>query len=115
MLNKIENDAVTINESAVKRITSITKKEENNVILRISVNGGGCSGFQYDFTFDSDIAEDDIIIENNEARIVVDPVSMNFLKGSEVHYVNELIHSKFEIRNPNATSSCGCGVSFSVF
>jgi len=84
------------------------------MMFRIAVNGGGCSGYQYEFTFDDTRTEDDILVERDGARLLVDQVSLDFLGGSEVDFVEGLMGSHFEIKNPNAKSSCGCGTSFSV-
>jgi iron-sulfur cluster assembly accessory protein len=100
--------------SAAKRIAALTAAEGEGVMFRIAVNGGGCSGFQYDFSFDSARADDDILIEQDGARLLVDQVSLEFLGGSEVDFVEGLMGAHFEIKNPNAKSSCGCGTSFSV-
>ncbi len=82
--------------------------------LRIAVEGGGCSGFQYEINLESTILHDDLVLTNNQASIVIDPVSLDFLSGATIDFQEELIGSKFVINNPNATSSCGCGTSFSV-
>ena len=82
--------------------------------MRVAVTGGGCSGFQYDFCFDDSQAEDDLLIARDGAKVLIDPVSLDFLKGAEIDFVEEMIGAAFKINNPNATSSCGCGTSFSV-
>ncbi len=82
--------------------------------LRIAVEGGGCSGFQYEINLESTILHDDLVLTNNQASVVIDPVSLDFLSGATIDFQEELIGSKFVINNPNATSSCGCGTSFSV-
>ena len=106
---------VTISEKAAKRIAALTAHEaEDGYMLRIAVTGGGCSGFQYNFTFDNVKNDDDIVIERNGAKVVVDEISREYLAGAEVDFVEDLIGSAFAIRNPNATASCGCGNSFSV-
>jgi len=78
------------------------------------VTGGGCSGFQYDFCIDEARADDDLLIARGRAKVLIDPVSLDFLKGAEIDFVEEMIGAAFRINNPNATSSCGCGTSFSV-
>ena len=83
-------------------------------MLRVTVEGGGCSGFSYKFDFADTINTDDIVIERDGAKVVIDEMSLPFLDGSEIDYVNELIGASFKIHNPNATASCGCGTSFSV-
>ena len=83
-------------------------------MLRVSVEGGGCSGFQYKFDVEREKAEDDLVIARNDATVLIDPVSVGFLAGSEIDYVDDLIGASFKINNPNAKSSCGCGTSFSL-
>ena len=90
------------------------KEVGSNSALRISVEGGGCSGFKYNIEFDNDISKDDYIISKENLRIVIDPVSLKFLDGSVIDYKSELVGSRFVIENPNAVSSCGCGTSFSI-
>jgi iron-sulfur cluster assembly accessory protein len=83
-------------------------------MLRVSVEGGGCSGFQYKFDLVGASQPDDIVIEKEGAQVLIDPVSLGFLAGSEIDFVDDLIGQSFKVRNPNATASCGCGTSFSV-
>jgi iron-sulfur cluster assembly accessory protein len=109
----MENNQINITDSAVKKILSLTAKEDNEVKLRLSVSGGGCSGFQYGFSLDSEITPDDIIFNKNGANLVIDQISLEYLNGSEIDYENKLIESSFKINNPNAAASCGCGTSFS--
>ncbi|PHR91119.1 MAG: iron-sulfur cluster insertion protein ErpA [Robiginitomaculum sp.] len=106
--------AITMSESAATKINAIMAKQGKTQFLRVAVNGGGCSGFQYAFDFADVPNEDDLIIERDGARILIDEVSQEFLKNSEIDYVNELIGAAFKIHNPNATASCGCGTSFSI-
>jgi len=106
--------AVTISERAARRIGEILKGEGGGAMLRISVEGGGCSGFQYKFDVDHAKAEDDLVIERDSAVVLVDPASVPFLSGSEVDFVDDLIGSSFRVHNPNATAACGCGTSFSI-
>ncbi len=106
--------SVTLSDTAAKRIVEITANEPVNKMLRVSVEGGGCSGFQYKFDLVGDRQEDDLVIENGGATLLVDAVSLPFLAGSEVDFVNELIGAMFQVRNPNATASCGCGTSFTI-
>ncbi len=106
-------ESVTISSSAAKRLNAILKGEEG-AALRISVKGGGCSGFQYAYDVDRNRAEDDFVATRDGATVVIDPVSLEMLKGSEVDFVDDLMGQSFRIKNPNATASCGCGVSFSV-
>jgi len=106
--------AVTISERAARRIGEILKSEGSGAMLRISVEGGGCSGFQYKFDVDRAKAEDDLVIERDHAVVLVDSASAPFLAGSEVDFVDDLIGASFRVNNPNATASCGCGTSFSI-
>lgn len=105
---------VTLSESAARRIAFLLSREAADAKLRVAVNGGGCSGFQYVFDFDTKTAEDDILIEKEGARVLIDSASLELLKGSEIDYVTEMVGASFQIKNPNASSSCGCGNSFSV-
>jgi len=105
---------VTISERAARRISQILKDEGDGAMLRISVEGGGCSGFQYKFDIDHARADDDVVIARDAAVVLVDPASATFLAGSEVDFVDDLIGASFRVHNPNATASCGCGTSFSV-
>ena len=106
--------AVTISERAARRIGEILKVEGGGAMLRISVEGGGCSGFQYKFDVDRSKADDDLVIERENAVVLVDSASVPFLAGSEVDFVDDLIGASFRVNNPNATASCGCGTSFSI-
>jgi len=106
--------AVTISERAARRIGEILKGEGAGAMLRISVEGGGCSGYQYKFDVDRDKADDDLVIERENAVVLVDSASVPFLAGSEVDFVDDLIGASFRVNNPNATASCGCGTSFSI-
>ena len=105
---------VTISDRAARRIGEILGKEGDGAMLRISVEGGGCSGFQYKFGVERTRAEDDLVLERDGAVVVVDPASVPFLAGSEVDFVDDLIGASFRVANPNATASCGCGTSFSI-
>ena len=105
---------VRVSASAAKRIAALTAAEGPAAMFRIAVNGGGCSGYQYDFSFDDTRTNDDVLIELDGARVLIDQVSLEFLGGSEVDFIEGLMGSHFEIKNPNAKSSCGCGTSFSV-
>jgi iron-sulfur cluster insertion protein len=107
--------AISIDDSAVRRLTTMMEKEPGaNQVFRVSVQGGGCSGFQYSFSFDDKVNADDRVFERDGVRIVVDEMSLEFLDGSQVQYREELVGSYFALDNPNATSSCGCGSSFSI-
>ena len=83
-------------------------------MLRLAVTGGGCSGFQYDFALDDAKQPDDLVLERDGATVLIDPVSLDFLKGAEIDFVDDLIGAMFKVNNPNATSSCGCGTSFAI-
>lgn len=106
--------SVVLTENAARRITEIVAGEPKNKLLRVSVEGGGCSGFQYKFDLVPTPAEDDTVLERDGATVLIDPVSLGFLEGSEIDFVDELIGASFQIRNPQATASCGCGTSFSM-
>ncbi len=107
------NDIVLTTRAAL-RIVKILAKEQKASLLRVSVEGGGCSGFRYDFRVEEGHNEDDLVLEKEGATVVIDPVSVGFLQGSEIDYVDDIIGASFQIRNPNASSSCGCGTSFSL-
>jgi iron-sulfur cluster assembly accessory protein len=109
-----ESPSVTLTERAAKRIVEILREDSAHAMLRVAVTGGGCSGFQYDFCLDDSRCEDDLVIARDGAMVLIDPVSLGFLKGSEIDFADEMIGAAFKIKNPNATSSCGCGTSFSV-
>ncbi|HEY8581189.1 MAG TPA: iron-sulfur cluster insertion protein ErpA [Beijerinckiaceae bacterium] len=103
-----------VTDRAARRVAQILAKEPAGAMLRIAVNGGGCSGFQYAFDITPARAEDDVVIEKDGVSVLVDPVSLDFLRGARIDFVDDLIGQSFRIDNPNATSSCGCGTSFSV-
>ena len=105
-----------LTDGAVQKILSLRSKETDSEILnlRVYVTGGGCSGFQYGFSFDKTVDEDDTCIEKHGANLVIDSLSLQYLQGSTVDYVEDLTGSKFIISNPNATTTCGCGESFSI-
>lgn len=105
---------VTVSPRAAKRIAQILRAEERPVALRLQVTGGGCSGFQYNFALDGERQDDDLVIEQDGATILIDSLSLDFLKGSEIDFIDDLIGAAFKVNNPNATASCGCGTSFSV-
>ena len=104
------NKEIIFTDNAIKQINYLLDKKEKGSFFRIAIKGGGCSGFQYDFSFDSKKNEDDLKHEN----ILIDKKSANLLEGSEVDYVEDLIGNSFKINNPQSKSSCGCGVSFSL-
>jgi iron-sulfur cluster assembly accessory protein len=105
---------VTISSRAARRIAEILKSEPSPVMLRLAVNGGGCSGFSYNFALDETCLDDDLVVERDGAVVLIDPVSLDFLKGAEIDFSDDLIGAAFKVNNPNARSSCGCGTSFSV-
>lgn len=107
-------EGFSVSDSAAKKIGDLIATEPGASLFRVAVNGGGCSGFQYEFGFEQTCGEDDIVIEKGAAKVAIDAVSLPFLAGAEIDWVDDLIGSSFKIRNPNAKSSCGCGVSFSV-
>ncbi|MBN9081663.1 MAG: heme biosynthesis protein HemY [Rhizobiales bacterium 62-17] len=103
-----------VTDRAAKRVSQILSKEPDGAMLRVAVKGGGCSGFQYAFEIETAKADDDLVIEKNGVRVLVDPVSVDFLKGARIDFVDDLIGQSFKIDNPNVSASCGCGVSFSI-
>ncbi|WED22277.1 iron-sulfur cluster insertion protein ErpA [Vibrio sp. JC009] len=106
---------LTFSDAAASRVKTLILEEENpNLKLRVYITGGGCSGFQYGFTFDEDVNEGDMVIEKNEVTLVVDPMSLQYLIGGTVDFTDGLEGSRFFVDNPNATTTCGCGASFSV-
>ncbi|RAK61018.1 iron-sulfur cluster insertion protein ErpA [Phenylobacterium hankyongense] len=105
---------VSLSPAAARRIRAIGQAEGRDVMLRVAVEGGGCSGFQYQFDLVDASEPDDLKIERDGAAALVDVVSLALLKGSEIDFVDELAGAEFRVRNPNAKSSCGCGVSFSI-
>jgi len=106
---------ITISDSAARRIAALKAQEAaEGAFLRIAVSGGGCSGFQYGLSFDEETSPDDVVFEHGGIRVVVDDVSLELLNGSEVDFVEDLMGASFQIKNPNAASSCGCGNSFSI-
>ena len=106
-------DNLEITENAQNHIFNVLDKDESS-FFRITVLGGGCAGFQYKFDFDNSKNKDDIIIQTSKVNILIDEISLNYIKGSKIDYVTELIGSSFKISNPQASSSCGCGTSFSI-
>jgi iron-sulfur cluster assembly accessory protein len=105
---------VTVTERAARRIGEILGREAGGAMLRVSVEGGGCSGFQYRFDIDRTRAEGDVVISRDGAMVLIDPVSLNYLAGSEIDFVDDLIGASFRVNNPQAKTSCGCGTSFSL-
>ncbi|WP_421950343.1 HesB/IscA family protein [Pelagibacterium sp.] len=106
---------VVLTERAAKRINRILSKEEPGTVLRIAVAGGGCSGFQYEYNIvKEDPTEDDLVLQRNGATVYIDSMSLEFMGGAEIDFVDDLIGQSFQIKNPNAVASCGCGTSFAV-
>ncbi len=106
---------ITISSAAAKKIKSIIDEEDSSLMLRIFVQGGGCSGFQYGFTLeDQSPADDDFTFEKDGVKVVVDSMSMQYMTEAEIDYESTLMGSEFKIRNPNVTATCGCGSSFTV-
>ncbi len=106
--------SITLSDAAARRINSLVQDQGRPMLLRVAVSAGGCSGFQYEFDLVDHTETDDLVLERDGARAVIDQVSMLLLKGSEIDFVDELVGAQFRIHNPNAKSSCGCGVSFSL-
>src|ERR1700709_1125223 len=113
-MTQAPSDQVTLSDNAAKRIGEILKTEPDGAMLRVSVEGGGCSGFQYKFDMERAKAADDFVIERGGAVVLIDQVSRGYLAGSEIDFVDDLIGASFKIHNPQATASCGCGTSFSL-
>jgi iron-sulfur cluster assembly accessory protein len=105
---------ITVTERAARRIGEILRREPPGSMLRVSVEGGGCSGFQYRFDIDRAQGDDDVIIRREGATVLIDQISVGYLAGSEIDFVDDLIGASFRINNPQATASCGCGTSFSL-
>jgi iron-sulfur cluster insertion protein len=113
--DKASEMRVFLSESAARRVAEL-KKQENvpGAFLRLAVSGGGCSGFQYGFSFDEEHRPDDAVFERDGVQLVVDAVSLELVRGAEVDFVEDMMGAAFQVRNPNAASSCGCGNSFSI-
>ncbi|MCG8505356.1 MAG: iron-sulfur cluster insertion protein ErpA [Sphingomonadales bacterium] len=107
--------SIGISERAARRVAHLIAQEgDPSLKLRVTVSGGGCSGCQYGFAFDADQADDDVVVERDGVTVLVDSMSLLYLAGSEIDYVEDLVGASFQITNPNASSSCGCGTSFSI-
>lgn len=114
-VESFEPAAMQFSATAAQKVKNLIDEEGNeSLMLRVFITGGGCSGFQYGFTFDDELAEDDTVVTRDGVRLVVDPMSYQYLVGAEVDYTEGLEGSRFIINNPNATTTCGCGSSFSV-
>ncbi len=110
-----EPTTLNFSETAANKVKSLIDEEGNDkLMLRVFITGGGCSGFQYGFTFDEELEEDDTVVSRDGVKLVVDPMSFQYLAGAEVDYTEGLEGSRFIINNPNATTTCGCGSSFSI-
>ena len=105
---------VTLSDSAAKRIAAILGNESGKSAMRVSVEGGGCSGFSYKFDLVEASEDDDLVLEKGEARVLIDQLSLVYMEGSEIDFVDNLLGQSFQIKNPNAVASCGCGTSFSI-
>ncbi len=105
---------VALSRSAAARINKVLAAEPAGSALRVAVDGGGCSGFQYSFTVVREPGPDDLVVERDGATVLIDAISLEYLKGSEIDFVDDLIGQSFKISNPNATASCGCGTSFAM-
>ena len=109
------DNSLVFTDFAVSKVKQLIIEEENEkLMLRVFISGGGCSGFQYGFTFDEAILDGDTVIEKESVKLLIDPMSIQYLVGSEIDYVEKLDGAQFVIRNPNAQTTCGCGSSFSI-
>lgn len=115
VVETFDGSALTLTDNAARKVKSLVSEEGNPALkLRVYVTGGGCSGFQYGFSFDEAVNDDDTVIERDGASLLVDPLSVQYLSGSKVDYVEGLQGSRFVVENPLATTTCGCGMSFSI-
>jgi len=115
MTDTVEKNALEFTDAAAQKVQDLIEEEgDERLMLRVFISGGGCSGFQYGFTFDQDICEGDTVIEKRGVKLLVDPMSYQYLVGAEIDYSEGLDGAQFVIRNPNATTTCGCGSSFAV-
>lgn len=112
--SSLAQKSVTLSEQAAKRVVAIIADDDSADVLRVAVDGGGCSGFQYSFKLDTGTNPDDLVVERDGARVVIDEVSLIYMGGSEIDFVDDLIGASFQVNNPNAVASCGCGTSFSI-
>ncbi len=107
--------SVQLSTSAARRVSQLkNEREEPDLFLRVFVQGGGCSGFQYGFQFENERDDEDLVVESRDVTVVVDPLSYQYLVGAEIDYLDDLQGSRFVVRNPNAATTCGCGSSFSI-
>ena len=108
-------DPLVFTDSAASKVKQLIDEEDNtDLMLRVFISGGGCSGFQYGFTFDESVIDGDIVVEKDGVRLLIDPMSIQYLNGAEIDYSENMEGAQFVIRNPNAQTTCGCGSSFSV-
>ena len=115
MQNQIPTDAINFTDAAARKVMELIMEEHNPELkLRVYISGGGCSGFQYGFSFDEDQGADDIAVSNEGVTLLIDPMSFQYLMGSVVDYSESLQGAQFVIRNPNASTTCGCGSSFAI-
>lgn len=115
VMDQAQAAPVTVSANAAQRIAAIIRQDSNpGLKLRIAVSGGGCSGFQYGYTLESQQNDEDLVVERDGVAVLIDPVSLEYLRGAEIDFVEDLVGASFQIKNPNATSSCGCGTSFAV-
>lgn len=105
---------IHLSPSAAARVAAIAERQGKPPLLRLSVDGGGCAGFQYRFALAEEVAEDDLVVAEGEARMVVDPITLDLVRGATVDFVESLGGAAFQVTNPNAASGCGCGTSFSI-
>jgi iron-sulfur cluster assembly accessory protein len=114
MSDTITDAPISVTAAAAKRILFVVSDEPEGTVLRISVSGGGCSGFSYGFELTTQRADDDLVIDRDGATVVVDPISAEYLRGSQLDFVDDLMGQAFKMINPNATATCGCGTSFAM-
>ncbi len=111
----MNTDSLVFTDRAARKVKNLIEEEGNaDLSLRVYIRGGGCSGFQYGFSFDEELQDEDVAVETDGVRLVVDPISLQYLHGAEVDYAQDLQGERFVIKNPNAKTTCGCGSSFSV-
>ena len=113
-MNEIVAEQVVATDNALKRVAEVLRGEAPGAFLRISVTGGGCSGFQYIFDIVPAAEDGDLILGDSEARLAIDPMSLDYMKGAKIDFIDDLMGQSFRIENPNATASCGCGTSFAI-
>lgn len=114
MTEALADAPVVLTDKAGRRVAEILKSEPAGSVLRVGVDGGGCSGFQYTYTITQDRADDDLVLGHDRGIVVIDPISLDYLRGSQIDFIDDLMGRMFKISNPAATASCGCGASFAV-